>query len=340
MMPGIVRVASALLLSAALIALVFGALSRSAQMAALVLVIGLIHLVPAAILYAVLAWRNKVSAWVCVLSGSLIGMLPVGIATFPYPLFGRPSMSNAWVGGTQTVIDGIPTLAGWIQYGQLLLFFGAIGAFAGFVFWRLVRPSPISDRPHRRLPTWALAPAAVVLLVGLLLLSPLTRDRSCHNVLRDGRTGASPMMVIDLSLSLEEWHDLKRFFQRFGGVNGLDYRGSIDDSGGAVSVLSLSLCTEPDFTIGVNEQYWHHRGGGIIPGRGLSIAIFSLDESFEWKPIAESLILEMRETWSTRVRFRDGNGRLIPVEDTPVGDRFAVPWSGVWPHADSNEDDT
>lgn len=101
------------------------------------------------------------------------------------------------------------------------------------------------------------------------------------------------MMVIDLSLSLEEWHDLKRFFQRLGGVNGLDYRGSIDDSGGAVSVLSLSLCTEPDSTIGVNEQCWHHRGGG----------------------------------------------RLISVEETPVGDRFAVPWSGAWPHAGSNDDD-
>ncbi|TVQ35825.1 MAG: hypothetical protein EA370_08975 [Wenzhouxiangella sp.] len=336
-MAGAVWVGSALLMSAGLIALVFGAFSRSAQMAALVLVIALIHLVPAAILYVALAWRNKVTVWACLLSGFLIGMLPIGIVTFP--LLDRSSTTNAWVGGTQTVVDGVPTLAGWIQYGQMLLFFGAIGVAAGFVFWRLVGATPTSNSRSFRLPTTVLLSVGVVLIGGLLMLPTLIRDRSCHNVLRDGRTSASPVMVIDLSLKRGEWPELKQFFQRFAGMSGLDYRGSIDDSGGAVSVLSLSLCTEPDFTIGVNEQYWHHRGGGIIPGRGLSIAIFSLDEGFEWKPIAESLILEMNETWPTRVRFRDSGGRLISVEDTPVGDRFAVPWSGVWPLADPNEDD-
>ena len=108
-------------------------------------------------------------------------------------------------------------------------------------------------------------------------------------------------------------------------MNGFDYRGSIDDSREALSILSLSVCTEPDFAISVNEQYWHHRGGGIIPGRGLSLAVFSLDEDFEWQGIAETFIIELEEAWPGRVRFRGPDGRLISLEDTRLGDRFAVP---------------
>src|SRR6266849_8771845 len=48
----------------------------------------------------------------------------------------------------QTMLDGVPTLAGWLQYLQGLLFFGAFGALGGIAFWATLRVA--GQLPFRR----------------------------------------------------------------------------------------------------------------------------------------------------------------------------------------------
>jgi len=321
--------------TAGLIAVAFGVISRSSQVATIVLAVALAHLVPAALLYGLLAWRKNVNLISCLVSGFLIGALPIGFWTFPlrYP----DLKTNAWVGGTQTMADGVPTLAGWLQYGGLLLFFGSIGLIGGLIFWKFVRKHHLGPdgrlnvAEHRSqsekpvLFSWAVLPLCAVLLVGGVFLIPvIKKDRSCHNLFRDGRNHASPELGIDLAISKDSWEDLRRFFEDFSSKNNLDFRGSIDDSHSSVSVLSLSMCKEPGFSVRSNEQYWTHRGGGPIPGRGTSIAVFSLHEDINWIPIARKLVDALDEQWPSKVRFRDGGGRIIPLEQTTIGSHHST----------------
>lgn len=319
-------------MTAGLIAVAFGVLSRSPQVAAIVLGVALAHLIPAALLYGFLAWKRKVNLVTCLLSGFFVGALPIGLWTFPlrYPEL----KTNAWLGGTQTMVDGVPTLAGWLQYGGLLLFFGSIGMLGGLIFWKFVRkhhskPDGRTNVAEHRSRTgkplihsWAVLPVCAVLLIGGVFLIPVaTKDRSCHNLFRDGRNHASPELGIDLAISRDSWEDLRTFFEEFSSSNDLDFRGSIDDSYSSVSILSLSMCREPGLSIRSNEQYWAHRGEGPVPGRGISIAVFSLYEDIDWIPVARKLVDGLEAQWPSKVRFRDGEGRIIPLEQTTIGSR-------------------
>src|SRR5690606_5351122 len=103
--------------------------------AAHVLVLG----VPA---YLLLRWRNWVRWWSTIASGFALAALP--IALWSWPLRYPELKSSASVNGVQTMIDGVPTAAGWLQYVEGALFFGAFGALSGLAFWlalRAMRPN-------------------------------------------------------------------------------------------------------------------------------------------------------------------------------------------------------
>ena len=90
--------------------------------------------------YLVLRWRGALRWWSALLSGFVLGAIPVGVLSWPlrYP----DLKSSATVNGVQTMIDGIPTMAGWLQYLGGLSFFGACGAFAAAAFWLVRSMSP------------------------------------------------------------------------------------------------------------------------------------------------------------------------------------------------------
>lgn len=99
---------------------------------AFVLVLGL----PA---YLLLRYLKLVRWWSTLSAGFILGALPMAIFTWPLKYSDMKSSSS--VNGVQTMIDGIPTAAGWLQYTEGVLFFGAFGFVAAFVFW-LVAPAP------------------------------------------------------------------------------------------------------------------------------------------------------------------------------------------------------
>ncbi|WP_379655436.1 hypothetical protein [Pseudoxanthomonas sp. UC19_8] len=98
------------------------------------LVISAAHVVALGIpAYLLLRWRRALRWWSALLSGFVLGAVPVGIFSWPLRYSGPGSSSS--VNGVDTMVDGIPTMAGWVQYLGGISFFGACGALAAAAFW-------------------------------------------------------------------------------------------------------------------------------------------------------------------------------------------------------------
>ncbi len=320
----VLRVAGALLMSAVAIAIVLSIFSGSLRLAPLVLMVALVHLFPAAILFCLLAWLGRISLVSCIASGALVAAVPIGIWTFPLSF--SDSSFNAWSEAVRRLSTGFRRLR-----------MARLWSVPPFLYrdrrncWSLFLVSgrslqaemPIDleirkDASEGSFPSWLLPVFSALLIAGIVISPILTRDRSCHNVLRDGRTSASPALNAELTVSRDEWRNLESLYKRFALENGLEFRGSIDERPDVVSVLSLSMCSEPGFVIWSHKQHWHSRGGGPVPGRGVSVAVFLLEPEIEWIPLGQKFIEELSDHWPGQVRFRNGEGRIVSIEDTPL----------------------
>jgi len=87
--------------------------------------------------YFLLRKLNAVRWWSTVATGFILGAVPYTI--FAWPLQYAELHSSSTVDGVQTMIDGIPTAAGWIQFTSAALFFGACGAVGALAFWAVSR---------------------------------------------------------------------------------------------------------------------------------------------------------------------------------------------------------
>jgi len=96
--------------------------------------------------FALLKWKNAIRWWSSALAGFVLGCLPVGIWSWPLLYPELRTSSSQWDGErmVQTMIDGVPTFAGWISYTKGIVFMGAFGAVGGVAFWlvwRALRPN-------------------------------------------------------------------------------------------------------------------------------------------------------------------------------------------------------
>lgn len=82
--------------------------------------------------YLLMRWRGLVRWWSALLAGFILGAVPVGIVTWPL-LHARPG-SYASSNGVEIMVNGIPTMAGWLQYAAGAAFFGAFGLLAAAAF--------------------------------------------------------------------------------------------------------------------------------------------------------------------------------------------------------------
>jgi hypothetical protein len=98
--------------------------------------------------YLLLRWRRALRWWSALLSGFILGAVPVGI--FSWPLRYAGPGSSASVNGVETMVDGIPTMAGWLQYLGGISFFGACGALAVAAFWVARGMSPNNSLERTR----------------------------------------------------------------------------------------------------------------------------------------------------------------------------------------------
>jgi hypothetical protein len=75
--------------------------------------------------------------WSTIGTGFILGSLPVAILTWPlrYPEL----RTSASVDGVQTMVDGTPTVAGWVQYASGFSTVGFLGAVGALAFWVVSR---------------------------------------------------------------------------------------------------------------------------------------------------------------------------------------------------------
>jgi len=91
--------------------------------------------------YFLLRWRGLLRWWSALLTGFVLGAVPVGL--FSWPLRYASPGSYASADGVDTMVNGVPTMAGWLQYLRGVSFFGAcrLAAAAAFCIVRGVRPN-------------------------------------------------------------------------------------------------------------------------------------------------------------------------------------------------------
>jgi len=104
--------------------------------------------------FLVLRKINAIRWWSTVATGFLMACIPIAVWAWPLKYPELKSNSSHWDGQkmVQTMIDGVPTMEGWLSYGSGVLFMGAFGAIGGLAFWLVLhrhepQPTVQADRP-------------------------------------------------------------------------------------------------------------------------------------------------------------------------------------------------
>ena len=94
---------------------------------------------------------NRLRGWTVCLAGFVGGMIPLGVWSWPLRWNRAGSTASHWDGREMvtTMVDGIPTLAGWLSYLKGLAMTGALGVVAGMTFWLVWRRLHSPSRPDR-----------------------------------------------------------------------------------------------------------------------------------------------------------------------------------------------
>lgn len=251
--------------------------------------------------------------------GFLIGALPIGILALPM----SPTMrTNASVGGVQTMIDGVATAAGWVQYFELLSGLGACGAVGGATFWLILRLCGVlapdraassPSRPRQIRVGAAIAGTAILLTAAIWSIPSLTKDRSCHNMFRDGKTSVGPKVMLDLEIPPSEMPRLVSLLQAFG----MQHAMALQSAGGYPSSLDvkwIDLCTEDGFNLTARRMPSGSNGKQNL----VLIGIYALRGDTEWAPAGREVMIALDAEWPGKAQVRetqDTHQKLIPMPD-------------------------
>jgi hypothetical protein len=306
---------AALLFAALAPAAAAWALSRNAAFATLAFNVALGHAVLLGLPLTFMIGRQRINVASCTAAGFLIGAVPWSLLAWPWHP-GR--IGSASVNGSLTVVNVVPTAFGWLRYAESVVMFGAYGALGGLVFWMILRASKAlhAEQAQRVRPSAVSSAALLALLAkalsgSVLEIPAVTRDRSCHNPLRDGRDSLAAVARIHLNAPPDEWKLLAEVFDRIGRDLALSFRNTSRVTPGVVQILHLSLCSESGVLMMANEQHWIV---GEVPAkpREIPLAVYETKEASGWRIPARALVAALEERWPGKVTFSDERGRTIP----------------------------
>lgn len=120
-------------------------LREAAEISLWAVLVAAAHLVVIGLPLFYMLWRYSRLGWPAIcLAGFFTGS--IGIAILGWPLRtdrGNYSSSGLWHGQTRDfVVNGVPTVFGWLQYAEGLIYFGlhgVAGASAFYLVWRRLR---------------------------------------------------------------------------------------------------------------------------------------------------------------------------------------------------------
>lgn len=286
-------------LAAATLALLMGGISFFTTIFLFVVVVSGVLGMP--IYLATRARRNDTPV-VAAVMGFVVG------AAFPAILiFGGPAVDEASSGGTATVINGSYTAAGWLENFAFIGFFGLIGVAGALVFSKLVgRRATVevkegASTAKRQARAILLAAAAVGVILMAFAIPRLTADRSCHNPLRDGRTGIGTAASFDLSAGVDQWQKIEREVDAFGREGNWSVRSDVRTDGG-FPWFQISLCKEPGTDILVQ---------GMPDGNSVIFSVMQPQGGTGWQTDFRMLHDRISGSWPNKVSYRDIHGMPI-----------------------------
>lgn len=253
--------------------------------------------------------RSHVGIVACVIGGFGVAASPFGILAL-ISLFG---VQTAPSDDQSTVVNGVPTLAFWVRYVSLVGLAGLLGVAGGLTFWVVMRPARSNAQ------SWRLISAAAVLTCGIFTLPVVVRDRSCHNLFRDGRTAVGPQVYADLKVPAEDWKKLKQIFADFGRAHALSIRGDKQVRDGRITWRGVDLCNDAGVSISIYDEPWLARMNSPLAEKGMKLSVFSLKPDADWKPLAGHLLGEIETIWPEKTTFRGPTGQILSFEDAMNG---------------------
>ncbi len=253
--------------------------------------------------------RPRVGIAVCALGGFVVVAMPFGVLA----LLSMFSVQTASSDGQPTVVNGVPTLAGWVQYIRTVGLAGLLGLVGGLTFWAAMRRSGSNTQ------SWSVISAAAVLTCGVFILPVVVRDRSCHNLFRDGRTSVGPQVHANLKVPAEDWKRLEQTFADFGQAQALSIRRDEQIRDGRIMWRGVDLCNDTGVSVSVYDEPWLARMHSPRADEGMTLSIYSLKPGSDWKPLARHLLNEIETTWPQKTTFRGPSGQILSLEDAMNG---------------------
>lgn len=252
--------------------------------------------------------RSRVGMIACVIGGFGVAAIPFGIVAL-IPLFGIETASSD---GQSTIVNGVPTLAFWVRYVCTVGLAGLLGVAGGLTFWVAIRPARSNAQSWRVI-------SAAVLTCGIFTLPVVVRDKSCHNLFRDGRTSVGPQVYADLKVPADDWKKLEQTFADFSQAHALSLRGDEQIRDGRLTWRSIDLCNDDGVSISLYDEPWLARTHSPLAERGMRLGVYSLKAGVEWKPLARDLLGKIETAWPRTMTFRGPRGEILSFEDAING---------------------
>ena len=292
---------AAFLFAALVPALAFALFAGSSTLLPFALVVTLAHAVlfglPLFLLLRAKGWINLLT---CIGGGFLIGAIPLGVVGWPL----SPSTgSNIWVAGVPTVVDGIPTAAGWMRYGIYLMLLGVDGALGGLVFWLALRRLGAAQRSA----VYSLAAVALLLTGALFAIPSITKDRTCHNMFRDGRIAIAPQLNFTLEIGIGDWQKLIDAMKDLKAPGSRSLRSDKNSILG-FDTLTLSLCSEAGYNISATEI----GGARREPATSVNVLVYEMTPGSGWQEPVREIVARLEALWPGKIQFKDSNGKTVP----------------------------
>ena len=256
--------------------------------------------------------------------GFFVGALPFGLLA----LFSMALLNSASSGGEATVINGVPTLAGWIEYAQGIGWIGLLGLAGGLIFWlALRRTGQIKRRTNATdaKPVTAsfgsiiLGSVAILVSAAIISLPNVIRDNSCHNLFRDGRSSIDPLINAEIELSPVDWPKLRKLFVDFGAAHSLAFRGDEQIREGNTLWRDLNLCDEKGVNIDALEQPWLTQINSPLAARGVVFSVYQVKTTSDWRPLTRDLLNQIDTQWPHRTTFRGPEGNVVSRQQALSG---------------------
>lgn len=301
-------------LSAAVLALL---ISFSPPLAAMVFVaiLALEAIVALPLYFALRAagWVNQVTV---ALSGFAVGALPIAFFMWPLRTWYKGSSSSR--NGVDTMIDGVPTPAGWLDFVWVSALFGVFGMIGAAIFWSTVTalqkqeqeagsPKPTPPVARRRWKRIAVIGAVPALVVALFALPYATKDRSCHNHFRDyspfglDAPTITPRANIYVRAGPDDWKALAAVVQAYARDNRLEFLDLSQDEGGYRSFY-VSACDDSGIAVSALDSRFPGMAHLDTQRTELSVAVYELRPNPAWPRYTASLVQALEKRWPGATR--------------------------------------